>query len=81
MKHFWILNKADKYFLKMETLEIILNITIRILKISFRNCVSSSLSSTIGLFFLQAHFNPNQKFIGTPKFYCVNRKKIQVFSG
>jgi hypothetical protein len=53
-------------------------ITIRILKISFRNCVSSLLSTHYRTFFLQAHsiwpksraFNPTQKLIGTTKFYC-----------
>ena len=51
------------------TLEINLYITIRILEISFRNSVSSLLSTHYRpIRFIQT-FNPAQKSIGTPKVY------------
>ena len=44
-----------------------------ILKISFRNCVSSLLSTHYTTFIFTGPFDlAAQKTIGTPKFYCVN---------
>ena len=58
--------------------EYLLYITIRIFKISIRNCVSSFLSTHYRTFLFTGQFdltkaqslNPAQKSIGTPKFYC-----------
>ena len=59
-------------------------ITIRIFRISFRNCVSSLLRTHYRTLFLQAHsiwpkpraFNPAKKSKGTPKFYRASKKKM-----